>query len=296
MPPRAARRRTVTLAATASVLAALGLASPAVAAAAPSQGPFASAEEATIMPGAHMITPITEEDASGCTAAFVFASDDTVYLGYAAHCAGNGLMGMSGCEEPSLPLGSPVVIEGRDGERTGGRLAYSSWLTMQELGETDDALCYLNDFALVELAAQDIGSVNPSVPEIGGPTGIDEDGTEAGEPVISYQPNNPGDHIKDGTSLGDQGDGLTHRLSTDPPGRPGDSGAGYLDGDGEAFAILSTQLTSGERTTNGAADLALALEYANDHGGIGEVALVPGTEPFVPIDSDDDVVRAAAAG
>lgn len=187
-----------------------------------------------------MITPFGEDRASGGTAAFVFASDDAVYLGYAAHCAGDGVTGLSGCVESVLPLGSPVFIEGRDGERRVGTPAYSSWLTMQERGETERALCLLIDFALVALDPADIDDVDPSVPEIGGPTALDVDGTREGEFVISYEPHDPGDPIKDGTSLGDRSDGRTHRVGTDPAGIPGDSGAGYLDADGAAFGVLST--------------------------------------------------------
>jgi hypothetical protein len=77
---------------------------------------------------------------------------------------------------------------------------------------------------------------------------------------------------------GDSDGGLTHRVATVPPGVPGDSGSGYLDGDGEAFGVLSTQIRDGGRTSNGVADLALA--YANRYGDIGTVSLVPGTEPF----------------
>jgi hypothetical protein len=64
-----------------------------------------------------------------------------------------------------------------------------------------------------------------------------------------------------------------------PLGRPGDSGSGFLDGEGRAFGVLSTLFLDGSRT-NGVADLAQALDYANTYGGIGPVALVPGTEPF----------------
>jgi hypothetical protein len=188
-------------------------------------------------------------------------------------------MGLSGCSEPTLPLGTSVVIEGNDGSRTSGHLAYTSWGTMQERGESDEARCFLNDFALVELDPADVGRVNPSMPVLGGPTGLDTDGTRNGEPVFSYQPQNGGTTVKQGRSLGVSDDGLAHRVDTAPPGRPGDSGSGYLDANGEAFGVLSTLFLDGSRT-NGVADLAQALEYTNAYGGIGRVALVPGTEPF----------------
>jgi hypothetical protein len=235
---------------------------------------------APITPGVLMISPTDERTTSLCTAAFVFAGGGSTYLGYAAHCAASGpSMGLSGCAEPTLPLGTAVVIEAGDGSRTSGRLAYTSWGTMQERGESDRARCFHNDFALVELDPADVPRVDPSVPVLGGPTGLDTDGTASGEPVASYQPHGGRTGVKQGHSLGTVDAGLTHRVETTPLGRPGDSGSGFLDGDGRAFGVLSTLFVDGSRT-NGVTDLAHALDYANTYGGIGPVALVPGTEPF----------------
>jgi len=262
--------------AAAAVLAFLGTAAPATAA----PPGFAPAAQATITPGVQMLSPVGDGTTSSCTAAFVFRGGGSTYLGYAAHCASSGeSMGLSGCEERALPLGTEVVIEGTDGSRTSGRLAYTSWGTMQQRGESDEDRCFLNDFALVELDPDDLARVNPSVPVLGGPTALDTDGTVPGEPVYSYQPQNGGTAVKQGRSLGVTGGGLGHRVDTAPPGRPGDSGSGYLDADGDAFGVLSTLFLDGSRT-NGVADLAQALAYANAYGGIGRVMLVPGTEPF----------------
>jgi hypothetical protein len=240
----------------------------------------AAPSAAAITPGVRMISPVDQRVTSSCTAAFVFAGDDATYLGYAAHCAGaSESMGLSGCAEPTLPLGTDVTILGNDGSRASGRLAYTSWGTMQERGESDPARCMYNDFALVEVDPADVARVDPTVPVFGGPVGLDTDGTTFGEPVVSYQPQNGGTSAKQGRSLGTGGDGLAHRVETRPPGRPGDSGSGYLDGEGRAFGVLSTLFTDGS-ATNGVTDLAHALDYANTYGGIGHVALVPGREPF----------------
>lgn len=273
--------RSALVAAAVAVLAALGTATPATAAS-PADAPsrFATAAAATITPGVRMISPVGDGAVSTCTAAFVFRGGERVYLGYAAHCAGSGeSMGLSGCEEPALPLGTDVVIEGNDGSRTEGRLAYSSWGTMQERGETDGSRCFSNDFALVALDPADVERVNPSVPVLGGPTALDTDGTSRGEPVYSYQPLHGGTTVKQGRSVGVSSDGLAHRVETVPPGRPGDSGSGYVDAEGDAFGVLSTLFLDGS-STNGVADLAEALAYANAYGDVGPVALVPGTEPF----------------
>lgn len=261
----------------AAAAVATGLVGPPAASAAPTG-------EGTIGPGALMATPVGDGSANTCTAAFVFSGGESTYLGFAAHCAGlGGSMGLSGCEEPVLPIGSRVVVEGDDGRRHDARLAYSSWVTMQERGETDEDLCMLNDFALVELDPAAAAEIDPSVPGLGGPTGLDTDGTRRGEPVFSYQPVNGGTTLKQGSSLGDSAGGLTHRVVTDPPGRPGDSGSGYLDGDGTAFGVLSTQFT-GPRPSNGVTDLAMAVEYATSFGDLGPIELVTGTVGFTPPD------------
>jgi hypothetical protein len=273
-------RRTSLAALATAVLAALGTATPATAHVHAAPPDFAPAADAAITPGVLMQSPVGDGATSVCTAAFVFRGDDATYLGYAAHCAASGEpMGLSGCVEPVLPLGTRVAIEGNDGSRTSGRLAYSSWGTMQERGESDEARCFLNDFALVELDPADVAGTNPSVPVLGGPTGLDTDGTVPGERVFSYQPFHGDPVVREGRSLGESGGGLAHHVDTAPPGRSGDSGSGYLDADGEAFGVLSTMILDG-RPTNGVADLAQALAYANAYGGVGRVALVPGTEPF----------------
>ncbi len=257
-----------------SAVVALGLLAPGTASAQP------SSQDAPITPGVLMVTPLADGSASGCTAAFVFTGDAAVYLGFAAHCAGDGVMGLSGCEEPTLPLGSPVLIYGSDQQTRTGRLAYSSWTAMQEQDESDPALCFLNDFALVEIDPADLDDVDPTVPEIGGPTGLDDDGTESREEVVSYQPHRADDPVKHGVSRGDTAGGRTHEVFTDPPGVPGDSGSGYLDADGEAFGVLSTLIERDEQFTNGVTDLASALDYAATHGDLGEITLATGSQPF----------------
>jgi hypothetical protein len=236
---------------------------------------------AQITPGVLMLSPVGDNTTSACTAAFVFTGPQATYLGYAAHCAARGeATGLNGCAERTLPIGTGIVIQGNNGFRTAGRLAYTSWGTMQAMGETDGTLCTFNDFALVELDPADVELVDPSVPGLGGPTDLDSNGTVAGETVYSYQPQNGGQAVKVGRSLGVGEGGLSHTVETTPSGRPGDSGSGFLDGRGAAFGVLSTLFLDGSRT-NGVTDLAHALTYAGRFGGLGTVSLVLGTDPFV---------------
>ena len=89
----------------------------------------------------------------------------------AAHCAGTGSShdAGSGCVEPTLPLGTTVLVRRTDGGTSDAKLAYSSWITMRGRGERDSQRCAYNDFALVALAPADAARVNPTVPELGGP-------------------------------------------------------------------------------------------------------------------------------
>jgi hypothetical protein len=280
------RRRAALRTVAAMVAAAVfGLAWPSVAAAAPTESaaPAAQSQAAgSITPGVLMLTPINENSANACTASFVFSGGGKTYLGYAAHCAGAGTsMGLSGCRERSLPLGSKVLIEDKNGTRSNGQLAYSSWATMQQRGETNQSLCLLNDFALVQVDPSVVSTVDPTVPILGGPTGLDTNGLTPGQPVFSYQPNNGGTVVKEGDVVSEGAGGRSHRVLTNPPGRPGDSGSGYMDGDGKAFGVLSVQYLDGSGA-NGVTDLAMALSYANRYGGIGQIGLVPGRKPFAP--------------
>lgn len=240
--------------------------------------PFAPTAEATVHPG--VMTTTGDND---CTSNFVFTNGSDVFLGQAAHCAGSDLAtAIDGCDAASMPLGTPVNIEGASEP---GTLVYSSWIAMQRVGEQDLNTCTFNDFALVRLDRSDVATTNPTVPVFGGPTGLDADGTEPGERVFSYgnSPLRAGVEQlspKTGFSLGTIGEGQGHQVFTVTPGVPGDSGSGFLDADGSAFGVLATLALVPVPGTNGATDLAHALEYVNEHGGLGTVTLVPGTEPF----------------
>ncbi len=244
---------------------------------------WASATSATIRPGVALLTPLDAHSGNACTADFVFTARGATYLGMAAHCAGTGSRAAgSGCTEPTLPVGTRVQVRRGDGGTSQARLAYSSWVTMRQRGERDPQRCAYNDFALVALDPADAARVNPTVPVLGGPTGLDTDGLRKGESIATYAPNDGGRAVKRGTSLGDGAGGLLHYVETMPPGIPGDSGSGFLDAGGAAFGVLSTEFDDAQHS-NGVIDLAAALSYASRYGPLGPVALVPGNEPFVAV-------------
>lgn len=279
-------RQVAVVAATAAALVAAVSTTSAGAATAPKWAPAATA---TIHPGTQMFT-----DGAQCTANFVYSDGVSTFVGYAAHCAGTGSStDTNGCTTKSLPLGTPVTFnEGANlagqGTQVGtGTLAYSSWLAMQQAGETDANTCAYNDLALVKVDAPYVKDVNPSVPFWGGPSKLATTGTAAGDSVYSY-----GNSLlragieqlspKRGVSLGDDAGGWTHNVYTVTPGIPGDSGSGFMDANGGALGVLSTVQLAPLAGANGVGDLPKELAYANSHGLSG-VALVPGTEAFNPI-------------
>ena len=242
------------------------------------QTSWAPVEDATITPGVQMFT-----DGSQCTANFIFTSGGDVFIGYAAHCAGTGgSTETNGCSAGSLPLGTPVEITGADNL---GTLAYSSWLAMQDNDESDAGACAGNDFALVRIDPADHDKVNPSVPFWGGPQGINTTGISLGESVYSYgnsglRPVDSPLSRKEGVGVQTTNGGWTHTLYTSSPGIPGDSGSAFLDGEGRALGVVSTLAIAPLALSNNISDINLAMQYANDHGDVGTVTLVEGTEAF----------------
>lgn len=253
---------------------------------------WAPADEASIRPGVQTVT------AGGqCTSNFIFYDIDLdhdgdgtpdeaqdIYIGQAAHCATTGgSTSTNGCETGSREIGTEVEV---DGAEHPGELVYSSWLTMQEVGETDGSTCAYNDFALVKLDPRDHDTINPSIPAFGGPVGVEPDGTAAGDDVFTY--GNSGLRFgvsqlspKRGKSVGTSGDGWTHTVYTATPGIPGDSGSAMLDQDGDALGVVVTVALAPFPASNGVTDVSRALQYANDHTGL-DVALAAGTEDFDP--------------
>ena len=260
-----------------SVLA-VALAACAIGAASASAAPtWAPAASAAIHPGVQVFT-----DGAQCTANFVFYDASDVYIGQAAHCSGTGAAtDTNGCTATSLPIGTPVEVAGASRP---GTLVYNSWLTMQALGETDADTCAFNDLALVRIDPADAGKVNPSIPFWGGPTGIDRDGTVAGDKVLSFGNSELRGGItqlspKEGLSLGDDGNGWSHTVYTATPGISGDSGSAFIDCIGQALGVLSTVAIAPLAGSNGVGDLARELSYLAAHSSFA-VTLANGTEPF----------------
>jgi hypothetical protein len=237
---------------------------------------WAPAAQATVHPGVMTFT-----DGGQCTSNFVFTQGSDVYLGQAAHCSGTGgATETNGCDSGSLPVGTPVEI---DGASRPGTMVYNSWLTMQSRGETNPDACEYNDFALVRVDPADVGKVNPSVPGFGGPTGVGE--AADGSTVYSYGNSSLRGGVtklspKQGVVVATEGHGWSRTVYTVSPGVPGDSGSGFLNSAGQAFGVLSTLQILPTAGSNGVGDLSNELDYMRANSSQSSTQLAPGTEPF----------------
>jgi hypothetical protein len=243
-------------------------------------GAVPATASAEVQPGAQTFT-----EGAQCTSNFVFRDGSSTYLGQAAHCSGTGAATeTNGCDSESLPLGTPVEI---DGASQPGTLAYNSWIAMQQAGETNEDACAYNDFALVRLSAADAASVDPTVPAFGGPEGLGPSEAGLGDTVYSYGNSSLRGGVtklspKQGTVVQSEGNGWSRTVYTLTPGVPGDSGSGFMNESGAAIGTLSTLAIAPTPASNGVADLRKELNYLNNSGPLSGVSLVPGTEPFNP--------------
>jgi hypothetical protein len=236
-----------------------------------------AAASAAITPGVQTVT-----GGGQCTANFIFRDGGGTYVGQAAHCSGTGAAtDTDGCDSGSLPIGTSVEV---DGASRPGTMVYNSWLAMQQSGESNPDTCAYNDLALVKLDPADVGSVDPSVPGFGGPTGVADPPTNTGATVFTYGNSSLRLGVtklspKQGVVVQEQGSGWSRDVYTATPGIPGDSGSGFMDGSGHAIGVLSTVQIAPLAASNGVGNLAKELAYAQSHGFSG-LALVPGTKPF----------------
>lgn len=237
---------------------------------------WAPASSATVHPGVQ-----TDTQGAQCTSNFVFGDGANVYIGQAAHCSGTGgNTETDGCTSASLPIGTPVTI---DGASKPGTLVYNSWLTMQAKGEADADTCAYNDLALIQVDPADVAKVNPSIPGWGGPTGV---GTAAAQDTV-YSYGNSSLRFgvttfspKQGLVAEVNGGGWSYNVYTLSPGIPGDSGSAFLNASGQALGVLSTLTLAPTVGSNGVGDVGREIAYLKANSSFSGVNLVPGTEPF----------------
>lgn len=209
-----------------------------------------------------------------CTTAFLVTHAwERYFFATAAHCVDAGGDELDGCQASVLPLGSAVTVHGIEGAERHGTLAYSSWIAMQEGGETNNDACLANDFALVEVAADDWDDLHPAVMHFGGPVMVRESGSDEGDAVVAYgasplRDDAPETRPRQGTSLGMAHGDWAHRVYLVTPAVVGDSGGPLMDTAGAALGVASTLGLTDGPGSNTFTDVARALQYANQHAGM----------------------------
>lgn len=240
---------------------------------------WAPAGTAPIHPGVMTFT-----EGGQCTSNFILTRGTPVtdvYIGQAAHCSSTGAAtDTNGCDAESLPLGTPVEI---DGASQPGTMVYNSWIAMQQAGESDQETCDYNDFALVKIHPDDVAKVNPSIPHWGGPTGVGTASTT--QTVYTYGNSSLRLGVtalspKTGKVIGLSAGRWSYNVYTVTPGIPGDSGSAFLNRTGQALGVLATVQLAPLAGSNGVGDFGKELAYARR--SISGLELALGTEQFTP--------------
>ena len=252
---------------------------------------WASLDSALLRPGSRM----ENAKGGGCTVNFLFtdaASSTLAYIGTAAHCYGTGTneedvdtVDCTDTYEPMTPQSTTVSVPLYD-PMSGpiatpptptvvGHFVYSSFVAMEAAQEEDADWCAYNDFALIQLDENATRLANPAVWHWGGPTGIRDGPTAAGEHLFTFG----------GTAFRNYPSGATRPrdgfvLMGAAPVAPelsffigvpggcigGDSGSPLTDEDGLAVAVV-TRSAGGSGPVCVGAYLQPMLDYMAAHGG-----------------------------
>lgn len=229
----------------------------------------------------------------GCVANFLFTNlnGTKAYLGGASHCHHN-IDNDSVCGAPYVPITNvtahvylrdptdptnanvPVSGPGLPPEPPTaeiGKLVYASFVTMRDLGETDQNTCASNDFSLVELYPEFARQANPALWHFGGPSALDVDGAQDGDPALTFSDS----VLRSATPPLKARSGHVVFVLEDPQGPwrsgsvfaegcvPGDSGSPVLNEDGTALGVLNR----GAGAYCQVSYLAPMLDYMATHGG-----------------------------
>jgi hypothetical protein len=119
-----------------------------------------------------------------CVVGFVLTDGTRAFLAIPASCTGvSSGQPTDGCSEAQVPVGLPVTVPGA---KYKGRLVYSSFTQMQQTGDSHANRCAANNMSLIRLDYRDIRRTNPSVPALGGPTGLATTAPAQGDQLHAY--------------------------------------------------------------------------------------------------------------
>lgn len=269
MKTQSLRRRIVVAALTAA--AALGALPVAQAAqgstAATASGPrWGSASTATIHPGVKVSMA-----GVSCVAGFVFTDGTHVFLGLPGGCTGAGQVDDSKCDAGQVPAGLHVTVMGARYKAT---LVYSSITQMQLRSEQHTNLCKYNSLSLIRLDQRDIKRTNPSVPALGGPTGVSSAQPAAPDQLMVYL---GAPTMAQALSTGSGG--WSHTIMVDGPVSATSAGAVVLTPNGKGLGMVTTTPDGGGGQIT-VTDLRLELRYLHTVAKFADVQLARGTVKF----------------
>jgi hypothetical protein len=230
--------------------------------------PWASAKTAAIHPG----VSVTMGGVT-CRAGFIMTDGTHAFIAVPASCSGAGPVDNSKCDAGQDPIGLPVTIQGAKHD---GKLVYSSITTMELRGQTAVNRCAYNDLSLVRIDRRDVPRTNPSVPVLGGPTGVSTDQPTAPDQLSVYvsAPTNA-------QALNSSGGGWSHGMMVDAPVSTADIGAPVLTAKGQALGMVSGVPSSEGQTL--VSDLLREIRYLHTLKRFADVHLAKGTVKFTPM-------------
>lgn len=230
--------------------------------------PWASAKTAAIHPGVTV-----SMGGVSCRAGFVLTDGTHAFIAVPASCSGAGPVDNSKCDAGQDPLGLPVTIQGAKHD---GTLVYSSITTMELRGQKSVNRCAYNDMSLVRIDRRDIKRTNPSVPVLGGPTGVSKDQPAAPDQLSVYATAPANAQV-----LNSAGGGWSYGIMVDAPISAADIGAPVLTAKGQALGMVSGVPSSGGQTV--VSDLLREIRYLHTLPRFADVHLAKGTLKFTPM-------------
>jgi hypothetical protein len=258
------------VAAGAAAALALGALSSASGAGAATTVRWAPASTATVHPGV-LVTIAGVK----CVAGFIMTDGHRVFVAVPGSCAGvDDGQATDGCTAAQVPYGLNVSVQGA---RYKGLIVYSSYTEMQLRGTKAVNKCANNALVLIRLNDRDIRRTNPSIPVIGGPTGVATAAPAQGDQLTSYVDSAPAQALAMSTT----GAGWAHSVEVSAPVDPTQLGAPVLTGTGRAVGMITLvpRLQGGPAT---ASDLAREIAFLQTVRGFGTVHLARGTRKFSP--------------
>ena len=230
---------------------------------------WAPAKSASIHPG----VSVQAGNSPACRAGFILTDGTHAFIAIPSSCSGVGPVDNSKCDAGQDPIGLPVTIQGAKHK---GLLVYSSITTMELRSQRATNRCTYNDLSLVRIDRRDIKRTNPSVPVLGGPTGVSKAQPAAPDQLSVYAsaPSNA-------QAINTSGGGWSHAIMVDGAVASGDLGGPVLTAKGQALGMVSGVPTANGRTLVN--DFHREIRYLGTVKKFADVHLAKGTKKFTPM-------------